>query len=222
MAETTQQYKFNLLQFIEKHFLGILLFVVFIIWYTGGNRSGKGITTSDTTYVIHVGESGPYTPPIINVLPPKSNVINLPEYQADTSSIQALRAQFIALVNKHTEQKTYNDSLKVDTLGYVNVKDTVSENKLTGRSFSFNIKERVINNTKYAPIKNQWFIGASVRSPIQTPGAEAINLGIIIKNKREDIISLSGGYNLQTKLPEAQLGYYKKLSFKSPIPKLPL
>lgn len=172
--------------------------------------------THDTTVIVHHYESAPYQPAVVNVLPPKATVINLPEYQADTSSIQSLRKQFDELVKKHTEQNVYNDTLKIDSLGYVNVKDTVSENKLASRSYNFNIKERLITTTITQPYKprNQVFVGAGISFIPNTQAIQSVDAGIMFKNKKDAQIGISPTYDFNSKQFGGRISYYNKIKLK--------
>lgn len=172
--------------------------------------------THDTTVIVHKYEAAPYIPPIINVLPAKPTVINKPEYQPDTSSIEALRKQFNELVRKHTEQNIVNDSLKIDTLGYVNIKDTISENKIAKRSYNYDIKERLITTTITQPYKlrNQVFIGGGINIPLDNPLIRQVAAKVLFENKGGSAIELSPNYNFKTKEPGAEISYLKLIRIK--------
>jgi hypothetical protein len=206
--------------FVKRNFSILIVGILLLLFYFQGCfdkfKPGVPTVTHDTTVIIHEYQSQPYTPATINVLPPKPDIINLPQYQPDTSSIQALRKQFEALVSKHTQQNIYNDTLKVDSLGWVNVKDTISENKLAKRSFNFNIKERLITTTitqPYSP-RNQVFIGGGVESLVNKPSFNQVELGLLLKNKKDDIMGLSGTYNIPSTSPGIKFSFYKKLKLK--------
>lgn len=202
-------------EFFKLNFKWILVVGLFItLWLSGCFKrfeSQAPTITHDTVVIVHEYQSAPYIPPVINVLPAKPTVINKPEYTPDTSSIQALRKQFNELVLKHTQQNIYSDTLKVDTIGWVNIKDTVSENKLSNRSFSYNIRERHITTTITQPYKprNQVFIGGGINSPIQNPAIREIALGLLFKNKHDAQLGLSGTYDIKNNSPGAEIRYYK-------------
>lgn len=207
-------------EFFKINFRWILVGGLFAIMYFQGcfdrfNTPQQPTITHDTTVIIHQYESQPYTPTTINVLPPKPDIINLPEYQPDTSSIQNLRKQFDALVNKHTQQNVYNDTLKIDSLGWVNVKDTISENKLSKRSYNFNIKERLITTTITQPYKprNQIYFGGGIQSSINQPAFNQAEVGLLFKNKKDNVFSISGTYEFPTSQTGIKVGYYNKITF---------
>lgn len=209
MKEVWEFFKINF------KWLLIVAFAIFL-WLQGCFKQftpQQPTVVHDTTVIIHHYESAPYTPPVVNVLPPKPAVINLPQYQADTSSIQALRKQFDALVQKHTSQKVYNDTLRVDTLGYVNVKDTISENALVKRSYNYNIKERLIRTTITEPYKprTQVFFGGGVTIPTTAPAIQQVELGVLIKNKKDLILGVAGNYHFKQQELGGKVSLYKLL-----------
>lgn len=197
-----------------KWLIGAMLFL--FIWSKGcfnPLRPQPPTVTHDTTVIVHKYESAPYIPPTINVLPAKPAVANQPKYKADTSSIQALRKQFDNLVKEHTQQRTYNDTLRIDTLGFVNVKDTISENRITSRKFSYNIKERLITTTireHYKP-KNQLYMGAGFTVPLSGTTYQQIDLGFLFKNKKDVMLGLSGNYNIQDNQFGVRASLYSKI-----------
>lgn len=52
-----------------------------------------------------------------------------------------------ALLKDYYSTRVYFDTLVVDSLGYIAVTDTVSENKIFGRKFEANLKEKIITTT---------------------------------------------------------------------------
>ncbi len=193
--------------------LGILLFKQF-----GKSESNKPIiiTHSDTTYVSHVGQMDS-KPQVINVLPPKQQQIPV-QYLPDTNYAK-LKTQFESLRDEFLTKKTYSDTLKVDSIGSVSVTDTVYKNELTSRKWAFNIKERIINNTTtiYEPYKprNQVFVGISVGGTTEGIVNQG-DINIFLKNKKDNLVGVSAGYNFQTNSPQYKITVGKKLSIGKP------
>lgn len=52
-----------------------------------------------------------------------------------------------ALLQDYYSKRIYLDTLNIDSLGYVAVTDTISENKILGRKFEANLKEKTITTT---------------------------------------------------------------------------
>jgi hypothetical protein len=213
--------------FFKLNFKWILAAVfILVLWLAGCFKrfeSQPPTVVHDTVYVHHYYESAPYTPPTINVLPARPTVISQPEYQPDTSSIAALRAQFNALVEKHTQQVVYSETIPIDTMGYFKINDTISENKIASRSYEYDIKEKIITTTITQPYKprNQVYAGFGVESSVASPGFRQFQLGLQFKNKQDVALGIAGTYTLPNKkfTPQpdgfgVQLSLYKKITLR--------
>jgi len=77
--------------------------------------------------------------------------------------------------------RVYNDTLRLDSLGFVNLKDTISSTgEILSRSFNWQLFPR----TTVAPVikrKNQWFAGPELmgnqRDPLQYAGVDLMMIG---------------------------------------------
>lgn len=204
----------ELWDFFKTNFKWLIVAGAFLLFYTKGCFQPPIVQQphTDTVIIVHDRQSGTYTPPPITINLPKPTTSNKPEYIPDTSSIHALRLQFENLVRKHTEQVTYNDSLKIDSLGYVNVKDTVSENRLHSRSYSYNIKERIITKTLPTKLRNQVFIGGGLGIPLSVGNIiQSVKAGVLFKNKRDNVLGADVLYYFPTSKPGVQFSYYLKI-----------
>lgn len=126
------------------------------------------------------------SPAISNYIPatknPKRDTAYLP---SPVDSI--LRMQYAALRDSLLSTKIYDNTYKFDSSS-VTIKDTVTENKLSGRSYSFNLKYPVITNTttitQQAPPVRQVYIGGSLLgNPSNLLGGAKINL--IYKDRKD-------------------------------------
>lgn len=54
----------------------------------------------------------------------------------------------MAILNNYFAKNVYKDTLKLDSLGYIALTDTISENYIKHRYFYANIKEKIINTEK--------------------------------------------------------------------------
>lgn len=78
--------------------------------------------------------------------------------------------------------RVYTDTLKVDSLGYIAIRDTVSQNKIIGRWYDAHINERTIKETitvKDLP-KTQIWMGFISSSNVAVAG----NLSVITKKQK--------------------------------------
>lgn len=216
-------FKEQLWDFLKSNFRWLLIGGIALFLYSKGcfhaPTAQAPIIVRDTVYIKHEYTSPVYTPPPITIIAPKPTIINNPQYKPDTSSMQALRAQFDALVKKHTEQVAYNDRLKIDSLGYVDVQDTVSENRLTTRRYSYSIKERIITNTITIPekVRNQVFVGLGLNTELSNDLIDQINASVLLKNKKDNILALTVFYGWQTRSPGIGFSYYQKISLKDGV-----
>lgn len=124
------------------------------------------------------------------------------QYLADTS-YAVLKKQFDTLVKSHTALAIYNDSVKLDTIGYVSVTDSIRENKIIGRSWQYNYKLPFVTKTvtinNYAKPKAQVYIGGSVNTT-QTLGLQSADAGLMLKTKSDKIYGLKVGSDVNGNL----------------------
>jgi hypothetical protein len=127
-----------------------------------------------------------------------------PEYIADTN-YPKLKAQYETLVSDFLAKNVYADTVKLDTLGYVAVADTVYKNELLNRSYKYNYKIPTIHTTttitKYAPLKNQLYVGGGIGGN-KTLGVTSLNAGVLLKTKSDQIYNVTLGTSV-----EGQISY---------------
>lgn len=97
-------------------------------------------------------------------------------------SYDSLLNKFNVLVKELTARKFYKDSLQLDSIGYIVVKDTVQFNSLQKRSYNYFYKvphvTETMTITKYAPPTRQLFIGAGL-------GKDNFQGGILYKTRKD-------------------------------------
>ena len=132
------------------------------------------------------------------------------EYIADTN-YPKLKAQYDALVIAYLAKTLYTDTLKIDTLGYVAVTDTVHKNELHGRSYKYNYKIPTITVTntitKQAAPKGALFIGGGVTG--NKNGLELLQGGLLYKSKHNKILGLNVGINSNSQIVYGVQSYWK-------------
>jgi hypothetical protein len=131
------------------------------------------------------------------------------EYLPDTNYTKLL-GQYTELVQKFLASNVYRDSLYVDSLGYVVVKDSVCQNLLLGRTYSYDLHYPIIRETKIipAPKKTQWFVGGFVQGE-QGTLIDEIGAGLLIKNKKDQIFGGHVGLNTSGALQIGLSSYWK-------------
>jgi hypothetical protein len=132
------------------------------------------------------------------------------EYIADTN-YPKLKAQYDALVIAYLAKTLYTDTLKIDTLGYVAVTDTVHKNEIHGRYYKYNYKIPTITVTntitKQAPPKGALFIGGGVTG--NKNGLELLQGGLLYKSKHNKILGLNVGINSNSQIVYGVQSYWK-------------
>ena len=134
-----------------------------------------------------------------------------PQYIPDTN-YPALKAQYELLVQQMLSKNIYADTLKLDTLGYVAIADTVQENKLQNRGIHYNYKIPTITEkitiTKEAPKKNQVYMGGGVNFN-KTLMPQGLEVGLILKTKKDQIYNLSAGSDINGNVLYGFQSYWK-------------
>ena len=192
----------------------ILVFVVMCLLFTvalqnkgcnNPNLKADTVTLHDTAWKIHDSL-------IIKKLKVKEIIHDtLPaEYIADTN-YPKLKAQYDALVVAYLVKNIYADTVKLDTLGYVAVVDTVHKNEIHGRSYKYNYKIPTVTVTttitKQAPPKGALFIGGGVTG--NKNGLELLQGGLLYKSKRDKMFGLHVGINGNNQVVYGVNSYWK-------------
>lgn len=178
-----------------------ILFLIIVIQNKGcGDPTylkSDTVTVRDTTWKIHDSL-------IVKKLKVKEVIHDtLPqEYIADTN-YPKLKAQYDALIIAHLAKNIYADTVKLDTLGYVTVADTVHKNELHGRSYKYNYKIPTVTVTntitKQAPPKGALFVGGGI-SGSKEVGLNLLKGGLLYKSKNDKIFGVHVGINGNSQL----------------------
>ena len=192
----------------------LLIFVVMVLLFTvtlqhkgctGSQIKDDTVTLHDTTWQVHDSL-------IVKKLKVKEIIHDtLPaEYIADTN-YPKLKAQYDALVIAHLAKKVYADTVKLDTLGYVAVADTVHKNELQNRSYKYNYKIPTVTVTttitKQAPPKGALFIGGGVTG--NKNGLDVLQGGLLYKSKHDKVLGLHIGINGNNQVVYGIQSYWK-------------
>jgi hypothetical protein len=129
----------------------------------------------------------------------------------------------VALLKDYYSKVLYKDTLILpDSLGTVSVIDTISQNKILGRTFNANVKQRTIKETmivKELP-KTKVFYGLEGGFN-KADFVSSVGAGVLINTKKDKIYQLGVGVNNQTIdgtngsfSPYIRGGVYWKIKFK--------
>jgi hypothetical protein len=192
----------------------ILVFVVMALLFTvalqhkGCNApkiKADTVTLHDTTWQVHDSL-------IVKKLVIKNTIHDTlpPEYIADTN-YPKLKAQYDALVFAYLAKNIYADTVKLDTLGYVTVADTVHKNELLSRSYKYNYKIPTVTVTttitKQAPPKGALFMGGGVTG--NKNGLDVLHGGLLYKSKQDKLFGLNIGINGNSQVVYGVHSYWK-------------
>lgn len=192
----------------------VLLVVILLQRCDKPKPSDEPIVIRDTTWIIK--DSTVYSKPqLIKTIPvdvSHDTIIN--NYLPDTN-YQKLVQQYQEVVANFLATNLYSDSVRIDTVGYVKVTDTVSQNRLLKRGYKINIKYPVITETiiKPAPKVNQLYVGGGIEGN-KTVLVNQINAGVLFKNKRDQIYGIYGGLNASGQ-PQIGVNSFWKITLKN-------
>ena len=192
--------------------IAILILAVIIVLQRSNSSPDiieKPIVVRDTIW--QKKDSVIYTSPkVIQTIPVK---IISEKYLPDPN-YDKLVLQYQELVKLHLSKNVQKDSVKIDSIGFVKVIDTVQNNIVQNRKWEYNIKYPIIKETVIQPSKkvNQLYIGGGLQGN-QYNIINSINGGILYKNKKDQIYGLSVGINTNGQVVYGVSSYWK-IKFK--------
>jgi hypothetical protein len=191
----------------------IVVLVLYVAFSKNGcsprHQKSDTVTVHDTTWSVH-------DTTIYKTLIGKGKILHdtiqtPPEYIADTNYPRLL-AQYKDLLSKYMALVEFKDTIRIDTLGYVSIIDTVNQNNIKGRSVRSNYKIPTITITNtitnYAPPKAMLFFGGGVQGN-QTLGVTGANIGILYKSKKDKIVGFNVGSTIGSQLNYGISSYWK-------------
>jgi hypothetical protein len=138
-------------------------------------------------------------------------IVTPPQYIADTNYPRLL-VQYNDLLSKYLALVEFKDTIRLDTLGYVSIIDTINQNSIKGRSVRTNYKIPTVTVTKtithYDPPKAQLYYGFGLDlNPTFAPtGAHG---GLILKTKRDQLLGLQVGTGINGGINYGFSSYWK-------------
>ena len=189
----------------------IVVLVLYVAFSKNGctppqHKKSDTVVVHDTAWTVH--DSLIYSKPLPGKVVYMSPTV---EYLADTNYAR-LKVQYDSLLKEFFALKTYYDTVRLDTLGYVSIIDSVQKNGLIGRSFHTNYKIPTITTTKtithYAPPKANLFFGGGVEGN-KTLGVTGAHLGMLYKSKKDKIVGINVGSTIGEQLTFGVSSYWK-------------
>lgn len=112
----------------------------------------------------------------------------------------------ITIVKDYNQVKVYSDTMRIDSLGYAYIQDTISQNKIQGRGFKAEISEKIIYVTKtiIPKPKNEVYLGV-LGDLRRFDNKVGLGLSLGYKTAKNGLFTINATTN------QYSLGYYKKL-----------
>jgi len=203
----------TLLSDIKKNLLSLIIVILLIITVLQRCKSDVVVdapkiirdtmwVSNDTTIVSK--------PQVIKTIPYEvSRETIIKEYLPD-SNYAGLLKQYEDLVSQLLAKNIMQDSIRIDTNGYVKITDTVQKNLIIGRSTEVSMKYPIIKETVTIPQKKvtQLYLGGQV-SASQGQLINGLNGGLLLKNKRDQIYGVTVGVNTDGNISYGLQSYWK-------------
>jgi hypothetical protein len=130
---------------------------------------------------------------------------SIPFVVLDTAYLTNEIHDTITIVKDYNQVKVYSDTMRIDSLGYAYIQDTISQNKIQGRSVGVNIKEKTIYITNTIQPKNKTALYLGFLGDMRQDNRQmGVGIGMAIKTANKGVITLNA-----TTL-NYSLGYYLK------------
>jgi hypothetical protein len=135
-----------------------------------------------------------------------------PQYIPDTN-YDKLKEQYELLVKEHASKVIQFDTFRIPQLkGGFYIKDTVQFNKIAGRSFEADyvipVVKETITITKETPKRNQLYIGGGVNTA-KTFVPQSLEAGLLLKTKRDQIMGVKAGSDINGNITYGFQSYWK-------------
>jgi hypothetical protein len=194
-------------------FLYIVVFVLVALLLADRfdhNTDMKPTVVRDTLWVRH--DSIVLSKPklIYSIGPVSTKLIKEIQYVPDTN-YNVLLKQYQALLILYLNKNIIVDTLKLEKFGYVSITDTLHKNLVASRKYNYHIKYPEITE-KITLHPRQFFIGGGLQGN-KIDLVNQINLGVLYKNKKDQIFGASVGLSRIGSV-EYNINYYTKIKIK--------
>ena len=125
-------------------------------------------------------------------------------YNIDTTTIY--KTDTIKVLSDYSRVYSYSDTIRIDSLGYAYIQDTISQNKIQGRGFSANFNLPTITITKVIVPKPKSEVYLGLLGDLRAiDNKVGLGLGLGFKTAKNGLFTINATTN------QYSLGYYKKL-----------
>jgi hypothetical protein len=173
--------------------IAILLVVVALFLFSDPSYNGRSVVVvHDTVY-----QQKTFTQY------KKGNDIH--SYIIKTDSVQIPVHDTIEVLSDYMRKYAYSDTVKLDTNKIVYITDTITQNKIVGRSVGLNIQEKTIYITKTIQPKDKTALYFGFLTDLRQGNNQlGVGVGVAVKTAKKGIITLNATTNGYS------LGYYLK------------
>lgn len=186
--------------------IGVLLTVILFLSQCSGPKKSdcppilKQVVKIDTFWREKKGDVV-YKPGITKIIPGEIQFVN---GKVDT----------LAILKDYFAKVLYSDTIKIDTFGYVLIKDTISENRIKHRELVYNYKLPIIKETITNTIttRNQFYFGIDMYGTKPQP-INYFGINLTLKNKKDRMYSIGAG------ITPGGIGYKVGIAWKIKIKK---
>ena len=189
----------NLLNF-KNIAIAVLIIFVLLEWFNpGGVMPGKKVFIAGKAYEVIKHEIDTVDIVKTKVVTKKGEDI-YHETIVEKEVIIPAVIDTMALLKDYYSKVLYKDTLVLpDSLGIVALNDTISQNKILGRTFNASVKQRTIKETMIVkePAKTQLYYGLNAGFN-KEDYVSAVGAGLILKTKKDKIYQFTLGVNNRT------------------------
>ena len=202
------------MKFIKDNLLTVVILVllsIIILQKCGAPAPVEApVVVRDTTWIVKdsliIGK-----PQLIKSISVESHDTIINNYIPDTNYAR-LADQYQKVVAELLAKNIHQDSIRIDSTGYVKLTDTVQKNVIVGRSTYVNIKHPIIKETITLPAKKvtQMYVGGVVQA---APEINQAGVGALLKTRNDFLFGGSLSVNTDGNL-QYGVGAYWKLKLK--------
>lgn len=168
--------------------IGVLILIIIFLRSCSPNPKldcpeiTKQVIKIDTVWTVRKSDTI-YIPGPIKIIPGKIQYIN---NKIDTTEI----------INDFFSKIYYGDTIKLDTYGFIIVKDTITQNRILSRNLEFNYKfptiEKTITNNITIPPRNQFYVGLEIGGSKSQP-INYLGVNLLLKTKKDKLYNIGAG-----------------------------
>lgn len=207
--------------FITKNFFSLVVIVLLLVLFVqrcGDDGRSTPIDTGttvkiDTIWVVK--DSVVFAQPQILYGRRDTVYENTKEF-IPSADYSELVKQFTDLKQELLTKQTYADTLRIDSMGYVAVRDEIQRNRILERKYSYDLKYPAITKTvtTYIPDDKQVYIGGGIGGNKDNL-VNSANLGLLYKDKKDRVFGVGATKTFSPNLPVTYgLSTYWKIKVK--------